>query len=69
MRSPVPPWTMTSDGPAPAHSIAIGVPSADATVDIDVSASTAAATIPTHNTKTAVARIGAPFPVDERLPV
>jgi hypothetical protein len=60
---------MTSDGPAPAHSIAIGVPSAEATVDIDVCASPAAGTVPKHNTKTAIARIGAPYPVDEGLPV
>jgi hypothetical protein len=60
---------MTSDGPAPAHSIAIGVPSADATVEIDVCASPAETASPTHNTRTAIARIGAPYSVDKRLPV
>jgi len=55
----VPPWTMTSDGPAQAHSIAIGVPSADATVDIDVCAWPAAAMAPMH-TNTAIARNGTP---------
>ncbi len=48
---------MTSDGPAPAHSIAICVPSADATVEMDVCGWPAAAVVPMH-TNTAIARIG-----------
>jgi hypothetical protein len=56
---------MTSEGPAPAHSIAICVPSADATVEIDVCAALAAATVPMHNINTAILRIRAPSVIDD----
>jgi hypothetical protein len=59
---------MTSDGPAPAHSITIGVPSADATVEIDVCTWLAAAMVPTP-INTATARIGTPSLIDSRATV
>src|SRR5262249_51324744 len=69
VRSPVPPWTMRSDGPAPAHSMAIGVPSADLTVDVDVCAAPAAAMVAMHRSNTLSVRIDPPSLIGDCAPV